>query len=131
MTEYGTFPVINPSDELTTVSTQWGPMEKWRARALAIGWFSGVTHSHRADSAGTHPLHDEDKPPRLAADQVKLLVDEVVERDRRIKDLQGMIDRCDAVEARLDALAKREPSRRALMDAEKKFTVEDPEATWH
>jgi ABC-type uncharacterized transport system fused permease/ATPase subunit len=29
---------INALDELATVNTAYGPMEKWKARALSIGW---------------------------------------------------------------------------------------------
>ena len=60
MNEYGTFPMVDPSDELTVVETAYGPIEKWRARALAIGWMSAMTH--RADDSDKHttPQHDED-----------------------------------------------------------------------
>jgi hypothetical protein len=134
ISDYGTFPVVSPSDELTTVETSYGPMEKWKARALAIGWFSAVTHS-RSDADGP-PLHDADKPPRLVADETEAEFEtafaDLMTRMGRLREVRDMIKKCDEMEARCDALSLSENSRRALLDAEAEFTEdEDPRATRH
>jgi putative SOS response-associated peptidase YedK len=47
---YSIRPPEEIADELATDETAYGPMERWRARAPAIGWLGAVTHSHRNDS---------------------------------------------------------------------------------
>jgi hypothetical protein len=59
---------ISASDELTTVETRYGPMEKWKARALSVGWFQRVANSVRDDAATNTPVPEEANPPPLAAD---------------------------------------------------------------
>ena len=131
--DYGTFPVISPSDELTTVETSYGPMEKWKARALAIRWFSAMNHRADADEAGQHCAPHEDKPPRLAADEFETAFSNLMDRVRNLRAAQDMIKQCDALLARCDALSASENSRRALLDAEAEFTEDanDPYATRH
>ena len=40
------------ADELSEVDTVYGRMEKWRARAMQIGWFQRVADSVRNDGVG-------------------------------------------------------------------------------
>jgi hypothetical protein len=70
-------PPISTGDELTTVETRFGPMEKWKARALAIGWFQRVADSVRQDDAAAHDNNPEttatgpaeNEPPPVVADE--------------------------------------------------------------
>jgi hypothetical protein len=119
-------PPIGPNDELTTVDTQWGPMQKWKARSLAIGWLQRQTQlaqTTRDDSADASigsqvtPLKDEDKPPPVvdAADET--------ERETRApslsdEDLKALEDACDRLDARLTALEQRRDAERKLEELE-------------
>ena len=48
---------INALDELATVNTAYGPMEKWKARALSIGWMQRKIDEARVAGAPTAPMH--------------------------------------------------------------------------
>jgi hypothetical protein len=100
-------PTIGPSDELTTVETAYGPMAKWKARALSIGWFQQVINEVRADSKKTTPMTDEQKPPRLVADQQRSpAIDPEL--------LSQIEDRIEQLTQRLDAYERRMAAQAAL-----------------
>jgi hypothetical protein len=132
-TDYVPAPV-SPADEFVTVDTQYGPMEKWKARALAIGWFQRAVQEVRDDSVDVTPLKEEDKPPPLAADEEEpsgSLTDD---------ELQAIEEACDQLSRRLDALEARRRAERALLDAEAEVekqleklghSSDDTEATGH
>jgi hypothetical protein len=86
-------------------------MEKWKARALAIGWFQRQVQTVRDDSAGlaTTPLPDEHKPPPLAADE-----DEPTRSTLSEEDLAEIEAAVDALDARLSALERRRAAETAL-----------------
>jgi hypothetical protein len=102
---------ISPADEFVTVDTSFGPMEKWKARALAIGWFQRQVQTVRDDSIGlaTTPLPDEHKPPPLAADE-----DEPARSALSEEELAEIEDAVDRLDARLTMLERRRAAEAAL-----------------
>jgi hypothetical protein len=120
---------ISPADEFVTVDTSFGPMEKWKARALAIGWFQRAVQEVRDDSVEAAPITEEQKPPDLAADESEPVLSD--------EDLGRINDACDAIEARLDRLERRRAAEavlEALEDEVERMTPEgerDDDATMH
>jgi hypothetical protein len=125
-------PPTSVADELMTVNTSYGPMEKWKARALAIGWFQRAVDSVRADSAdGVGPAEtcaDPDElPPPVVADDTppdvragELTADDLALIERAVDDLEN----------RIGAMESRQRAYRALLDAEARIEQElgiDPE----
>jgi hypothetical protein len=101
-------------------------MEKWKARALAIGWFQRQTQMARDDSAAhddqpktTALGPDGQEPPALAADE------EEPSRGTLTDDELKLIEEaCDQLSQRLDALEARRRAERALLDAEEEVEKE-------
>jgi hypothetical protein len=113
---------ISPADELTTVDTQYGPMEKWKARALAIGWFQRQAQMVRDDSAAhddqplTTALGVEGKePPALAADEDEHEARAELLSEEDLKQIEAAVD---ALDQRLTRLEQRRRAEEALIDAE-------------
>jgi hypothetical protein len=108
-------PPISASDELTTVETAYGPMEKWKARALSVGWMQRTINSVRSDAAVERndvgppktPLTDEQKAPPLAAD-VNCGSDHPTREDET-QPHQPALDPAvlDAIERKVDEIAAR------------------------
>jgi hypothetical protein len=119
-------PPIGPNDELTTVTTQYGPMQKWKARALAIGWLQRQEQLARNDSADDQPMTtalgpEEKEPPALAADEVE---HEARAGELSAEDFAALEDACDRLDARLTALEQRRRAENALIDAEAEIEKE-------
>jgi hypothetical protein len=121
-------PPIGPNDELVTVDTQFGPMEKWKARALSIGWFQRQLQIARDDSAAqdnqplTTAMGQEGKePPALAANET---APQARTGQLSAEDLQRIDDACDKLSQRLDALEQRQRAENALIDAEQQIEKE-------
>jgi hypothetical protein len=94
-----------------------------------------VLDQARSDSAGPQKtlIKDEDKPPPLAADTY--IADAIAKMKRRAY-YKSLYDGCDALESRIDALARKERAKmvaaKALRDAEEKYTSPpDPDTIWH
>jgi hypothetical protein len=140
---------ISATDELSTVETEFGSMQKWKARALAIGWFQAVTRNDSADN------FDEDKPPppmgamgpaAAREDQEAPGSQGEAKRAAAMEEvLAGISASLDRLSARLDDLerkqaeaaqaeAARAKAQQALLDAEELFTAReapDPNAVIH
>jgi hypothetical protein len=122
-------PVTTPAAELDTVMTSFGPMEKWRARALSIGWFSAIT---RADDTAT--VMSERERRRKEREKARADAEREERREARRREVtqfyDGLLARCDAMLERLEMLERREAQRKkvqqAMDEAERKFTVEEP-----
>jgi hypothetical protein len=121
-------PPIGPNDELVTVDTQFGPMEKWKARALSIGWFQRQLQTARDDSAAQddQPLttamgSEEQEPPALAADTT---APQARTGQLSAEDIKHIEDACDKLSQRLDALEQRQRAENALIDAEEQVALE-------
>jgi hypothetical protein len=101
-------PSVSAADELTTVDTAYGPMEKWKARALAIGWFQRVVETVRADAAAIEPspLSEEQQPPAVVADAI----------DPEL--LQAIEMKIDELAARLDRFTRMKQAENALLQIE-------------
>jgi hypothetical protein len=113
-------PPIPPPDQMEIVQTHWGPMERWRAVAMCIGEVSNAIS--RVDNVGAeHPLHDENKPPPLAADSdgnnFRAALD-AIRREVILDHYRRDMARLDVLEAKVDEWQKREDARQALLAAE-------------
>jgi hypothetical protein len=97
------------------VQTSWGILPRWKARALALAEIQTVVNAVRDDgavirndSAGASQPGEEDKPPRLAAD-------EQLPAPAIDPEVMKMIeDRIDDLTARMDALERRRAAEEAL-----------------
>jgi hypothetical protein len=102
--QYGFFPLTSPSDELTVVETSYGPMEKWKARALAVGWLQRAIDTIRSDAAGIDSGRaGEEKAPPLVADAIKVAAMSKMDLLQRVSDdLAELHRRMDELEAASD-----------------------------
>jgi hypothetical protein len=107
--------IAPPSDDLQDVQTAWGTMPRWKARALALGEMQAVLNEHTRADAGVGPqvtpLTDEQKPPRLAADEKQ-----AAEIDPET--LQQIEEACDRLDERLTAFEARRDAERKLAELE-------------
>jgi hypothetical protein len=113
-------PPIGPTDELTTVDTSYGPMEKWKAHALSIGWFQRQTQLARDDSADDQPMTtalgpEAQEPPALAADEVE---HEARAQSLSDEDFAAIEKAVDTLDQRLSALEARRDAERKLSELE-------------
>jgi hypothetical protein len=115
-------PITPPPDDLEDVMTPWGRLPRWKARAMALGEIQQVINDAAAGAK---------KPPPLAADTA---IADAVARVKRRQYYADLYQRCDALEARCDALARKDAAKKkaaqALRDAEEKFTApedDDPD----
>jgi hypothetical protein len=103
-----------PQADLEDIMTSWGKMPRWKARALAIGEIQAVFND--AAKATNKP----------APDVNTLIADALAVADKRRAYYKDLYDRCDAAEARCDALLAKDKAKKnaakALADAEEKFT---------
>lgn len=86
------------AEDMEEVMTSWGSLPRWKARALALGEIQAVVNelhggvTVRNDAAHASALAEEDKAPRLAADEQPPAIDP---------------DVLDLIDAKLDELATR------------------------
>jgi ADP-ribose pyrophosphatase YjhB (NUDIX family) len=91
-------------------------------------------HEAKADAVARTPLTDAQQPPPLAADADPDPL-AYVRKAARLRGYQRMLAKCDELEARADALSRKEKAKiaahAALMAAEEKFTSTecDPDET--
>ena len=101
-------------DQMETVETRWGPMERWRATALCVGEISNLitrAEQTRADDvAGASALSEETKPPDLAADTDEEPQPEPIDTDM----LEAIEARIDELATRVDQLERRRAAEAAL-----------------
>ena len=103
------------AEDMEDVQTSWGILPRWKARALALAEIQTVVNAVRDDgavirndSAGASQPGEEDKPPRLAAD-------EQLPAPAIDPEVMKMIeDRIDDLTARMDALERRRAAEEAL-----------------
>jgi hypothetical protein len=98
-----------PADDLDDVRTEWGVLPRWKARALALGEIQAVVNEmRRNDALNSTPLHDEDKPPRLVADQQQrapgIAPDLLAAIEAKIAELNERMDAYERVKRAHDAL---------------------------
>jgi hypothetical protein len=118
MTELTLPPFNSAADELITVETDYGPMPKWKARALAIGWFQAMT---RADDAQLALDPAEEPPDHDDADADG--EDERVERERLMDQLLGKIGaKLDQLERRLDEMVEQQRAQHRAQRAQRALT---------
>jgi len=120
-------------DDADVVHPELGPCKAWQA----LIW-EGVKHKKlleaRADSATRTPLKDEARPPPLAADTAKIA--DAVAAAKRRKHYQAMLDKCDELESRCDALLAKDIAKKAarrwadaaMAEAEERYTSPPSEA---
>jgi hypothetical protein len=130
---------ISASDELTTVETSYGPMEKWKARALSVGWFQRVINDAAVGRSDVGPpktpVRDEDKPPPLASDmnQGSRPDDETPPAAKPSSIPQGVLDALEAkiadLAARMDRFEAAQHAAAVLDALETQIEREHPSAT--
>lgn len=125
-------PPIDAADEFATVETRYGPMDKWKARALSIGWFQRMADSVRNDATDVTPVRDEDKPPPVVADAKNEDKETETRLDaawlKRVEDMVSQLD------VRLGILEARKRAEQALEDAEaevERMMPPDDDETFH
>jgi hypothetical protein len=105
---------IPPIDDMADVQTPWGILPRWKARALALAEIQTV-------------INDAAEPPTEPAEEQGPDPLEMLRKLGRIRELQRMAQRCDALLERYDLLEQRErlkaAAHAALMAAEKEFTA--------
>ena len=90
-------PPLPLAADMEDVQTTWGILPRWKARALALGEIQAVVNELHGGVTIRNDVHasalaEEDKPPRLAADEQPPAIDP---------------DLLDAIESKLDELAVR------------------------
>jgi hypothetical protein len=88
------FDPLPPLDDLLGVTTPWGRMQLWKARAMCLAYTQTVI----AD-ADTTPLRDEDKPPELAADPVEpspVTAEQIATLEAKVDELTARFNRWEA-----------------------------------
>jgi hypothetical protein len=97
-------------------------MERWRAVAMCIGEISNVVtraEKARADLVETTPLRDEDKPPRLVADQQR---PPAIDPDM----LEAIEAKIAQLNERMDAYERMRKAEDALLELEDRIAAELP-----
>jgi hypothetical protein len=114
------------AEDMEDVQTSWGILPRWKARALALGEIQavvnelhgGVTIRNDAVGVGASALHDEQKPPPLAADDVE------VEAEVPVEVLAVIEEKINQLATRLDAYERRKAAEVALLELEDRIDSE-------
>jgi hypothetical protein len=102
--------------DMEEVMTSWGSLPRWKARALALGEIQAVVNALHgdvttcADAVGASALAEEDKPPRLAADEEPPAIDPDV--------LDAIESKIDELATRMDRLERAKRAEEALLALE-------------
>lgn len=107
-------PPLPLAADMEDVQTAWGILPRWKARALALGEIQtvvnelhgGVTTRNDAVGVGASALTEDDKPPRLAADEEPPAIDpDVLDLiDAKLEELAVRMDRLERTKRAEDAL---------------------------
>jgi hypothetical protein len=121
-----TDPVKPPADDLVDVTTHWGVMPRWKARALCLGEIQAVINATARNDAATQRADAARAELKRRADAAHAL--------RRAQYYRDLYERCDRLEAYADRLLAREKERQqararadaALAAAEELYTFPPP-----
>jgi hypothetical protein len=110
--------IVPPVSDLEDVTTAWGVMPRWKARAMALAEMQTVIRESVDRSDGiigpeVTPLTEEQQPPPLAADASTTSRARLSDED--LKQIEAAVD---ALDQRLSALEARRRAENALLDAE-------------
>jgi hypothetical protein len=114
--------------DMEDVQTSWGILPRWKARALALAEIQTVVNAIRDDGAtirsdnvgAEHPLHDEQKPPPLAADADEQPAPYEIPPEV----LSAIEDRIADLTERLDRFERVREAEQALLDLEERMEQE-------
>jgi hypothetical protein len=112
--------IVPPVNDLEDVTTAWGMMPRWKARAMALAEMQTVIRESVDRSDGiigrqVTPLTEEQEPPPLAADAT------LARPQLSAEDLKWIEDACDALDARLTALEARRAAEQKLVELEQEL----------